>query len=73
MNPNVVIPPSNVEFGEQGGIFHVINEVLGQGQGVSIPDSEQVQVTVVLARMERSILLGNEEEQGCLGDFNGMM
>ena len=28
---NVVIPPSNVKFGEEGGVFHVIDEFQDKG------------------------------------------
>ena len=48
---NVVISPTNVEFGEQGGFFHVINEFGNQGERIGISDSVGVQVAVVLAGM----------------------
>ena len=47
---NVVISPSNVKFGEQGGFFHVINEFRDQGERIGISDSVGVQVVIVLAR-----------------------
>ena len=46
---NVVISPTNVEFGEQGGFFHVVNELRDQGEGIGISDGVGVQVAVVLA------------------------
>ena len=46
---NVVISPMNVEFGEQGGFFHVVDEFGDQGERVGISDSVGVQVAVVLA------------------------
>ena len=45
---NVVISPTNVEFGEQGGFFHVVNEFRDQGERIGISDSVGVQVAVVL-------------------------
>ena len=48
---NVVISPMNVEFGEQGGFFHVINELGDQGERIGVSDSVGVQVVVVLAGM----------------------
>ena len=46
---NVVISPTNVEFGEQGGFFHVIDEFGNQGERVGISDGVGVQVVVILA------------------------
>ena len=46
---NVVISPTNVEFGEQGGFFHVVDEFGDQGERIGISDSVRVQVAVVLA------------------------
>ena len=36
---NVVVFPVNVKLGEQGGFFHVINELGDQGERVGISDS----------------------------------
>ena len=46
---NVVISPMNVEFGEQGGFLHVVDELRDQGEGIGILDGVGVQVAVVLA------------------------
>ena len=46
---NVVIFPTNVEFGEQGGFFHVIDEFGDQRERIGISDGVGVQVVVVLA------------------------
>ena len=35
---NVVISPMNVELGEQGGFFHVIDEFGNQGERIGISD-----------------------------------
>ena len=51
LNANVVISPTNVEFGEQGGLFHVVDELRDQGEGIGISDGVGVQVVVVLAGM----------------------
>ena len=64
---NVVISPTNVKFGEQGGLLHVINEFRNEGEWISIPDSVGVQVAVILAWAKSSILLGYKEEGGGLG------
>ena len=46
---NVVISPTNVKFGEQGGFFHVVDEFGDQGERIGISDGVGVQVAVVLA------------------------
>ena len=49
LNVNVIISPTDVEFGEQGGFFHVVNEFRDQGERIGISDGVRVQVAVVLA------------------------
>ena len=66
---DVVISPMNVEFGEQGGLLHVIDEFQDEGEWVSISDSVGIQVAVILTWVKGSILLWYEEERGCLGRF----
>ena len=68
---DVVISPMNVEFGEQGGLLHVIDEFQDEGEWVSISDSVGIQVAVILTWAKGSILLWYEEERGCLGRFRG--
>ena len=49
LDANVVISPTNVEFGEQGGFFHVVDEFGDQGERIGVSDGVGVQVAVVLA------------------------
>ena len=49
LDVNVVISQMNVEFGEQGGFLHVIDEFRDEGEWVSISDSVGVQIAVILA------------------------
>ena len=35
---NVVISPTNVEFSEQGGFLHIINEFRDERKGVGVSD-----------------------------------
>ena len=35
---DIVVSPANVEFGKQGGLFHVINEFRDKGERVGILD-----------------------------------
>ena len=49
-NTDVVISPPDVEFCEEGGILHVVDEFRDKRQGVCIPDGVEIKVSVVLAR-----------------------
>ena len=49
LDANVVVSPTNVKFGEQGGFFHVVDEFRDQGERIGISDGVGVQVAVVLA------------------------
>ena len=66
---NVVISPTNVEFGEQGGFLHVIDEFQNEGEWIGISDSVGVQVAVILTWAKGSVLLWYKEEGGGLGGF----
>ena len=66
---NVVIPPSDVELHEKGGVFHIVNKFRDKGQWVHVVDGMGVTVSVILAGGKGTILLGNEEEWYCLRRF----
>ena len=68
-NVNVVISPTNVEFGEQGGLLHVIDVFQDEGEWIGISDSVGVQVAVILAWAKGSVLLWYKEEGRGLGEF----
>ena len=72
LNSDIVISPSYIKLGEDLGIFKFVNEVGNQGEGVCISDSMAVEVSVILARSEASILFLDEEERGSLGGFGWM-
>ena len=69
---DIVVSPSDVKFGEDL-VFHLINEILDQWEGVGVFDVVGVDVSVILAWSEgvRSILFINEEEGCCLGGVQG--
>ena len=69
LNLDIVISPLYVKLGEDLGVFKFVDEVRNQGEGVCISDSMAVEVSVILARSEASILFLNEEERGSLGGF----
>ena len=69
LNLDIVISSSYVKLGEDLGVFKFVDEVGDQGEGVCISDSMAVEVLVILAGSEASILFLNEEERGSLGGF----
>ena len=69
LDVDIVVSPLDVKFGEDLGVFHLINEVLDQWEGVGIFDGVGVDVSVILAWLEGvgGVLLIDEEEGCCLG------
>ena len=67
LDPYVVVPPSDVEFSKDLSISQVIYEVGDEGKGVGVVDGVFVDIAVVLAGAESSILLFHKEERGGLG------
>ena len=60
---NVVITPSNVEFGEQCRVLHVIDQLRDEGEGISIVNSVGVEILIVLTWSQGPVLLGYEEKR----------
>ena len=42
LDANIVIFPTNVKFGEQGGFFHVVDELGDQGERIGVLDGVRV-------------------------------
>jgi hypothetical protein len=63
-NTNVVVPPPNIEFGEDAGVLKMIDDIQGQGKGIPILDGKVIQLSVVLDKSESSILFLNEKDRG---------
>ena len=66
-NVNVVVPPSDVHLREVLSSFQFINEGGDEGQWVCILDRVFIEISIILAGVESSIFLLDEEEQGSLG------
>ena len=47
---NVVITPSNIEFGEQCGVLHIIDQLRDEGERIPVADSVGVEISIILAR-----------------------
>ena len=51
------------------GLLQFVNELLNQGQQVSVLVGHLIELPVVLHRLQGAILLLEEEEGGCHGTF----
>ena len=69
LDSNIVISPAYIKLGKDFGVFKFVNEVGNQGEGVCISNSVAIEISVVLARSEASILFFDEEERRGLGGF----
>ena len=72
LNPNIVVPPTNIEFGKMTSIFQLVHKVRDEGKGVGVTSGMFVEVVVVLARAEFAVLLFDKEEGGHLGGVGGV-
>ena len=59
----VVVSPAYVKFGEDLSISQFVYKVGDEGKRVGVSDGMFIDVTVVLAGVESSILLFNKEER----------
>ena len=69
LDSNIVISPAYIKLGKDFGVFKFVNEVGNQGEGVCVSDSVAIEILVVLARSEASILFFDKEERRGLGGF----
>ena len=70
-DPYVVISPLGIKFGEDLGVSQFIYEVGDEGKGVGVANGVFVDVTVVLARAESSILLLTKKNGEAWGELDG--
>ena len=63
----IVISPSNIELGEDLSISQFIYEVGDERKGIGVTDGVFVDIAIILAGAESSVLLFDEEEGGGLG------
>ena len=71
-NMDIIIPPANIEFGEDFCFLEFVNEIRDEEKGVCITDSVFIDIAVVLARAKTTILLFDKEEGGCLWGIQRM-
>ena len=68
---DIVITPLNIEFGEQCGVLHVIDQLRDEGERISIVNSVGVEIPIILTRSQGSVLLGYKEKRRGLWGFRG--
>jgi len=68
----VIETPSDVKLCEVLGSAELGDEFRDEREGVPVLDSYGVQRVIVLDQLERTILLFNEEHQGCNGGLGGL-
>ena len=66
LDTDVVVSPMNVELGEVVSIFQLVHKIGDERKGVGITGGMFVEVLVVLAGAEFTILLLDKEEEGYL-------
>ena len=59
----IVLPPLNVEFGEDLGVSQLVYKIRDEREGVGVVNGVFIDVTVVLAGAESSVFLLNKEER----------
>ena len=70
-NANVVIAPSNIKFGEQCGVLHIIDQLRDEGKRISIANGVGIEISIVLARSQGSVFFGHKEKWRGLWGFQG--
>ena len=68
---DIVITPSNIEFGEQCGVLHVIDQLRDEGERISVANSVGVEISIILTRSQSSVLLRYEEKRRGLWGLQG--
>ena len=68
---NVVITPSNIKFSEQCRVLHIIDQLRDEGKRIPVANSVGVEISIVLARSQGSVLLGHEEKWRGLWGLRG--
>ena len=67
LDADIVVPPADVKFSKQFGIFEFVDEVGDEGEWIGVAGGMFVQVSVILTGVEATVLLFDKEERRCLG------
>ena len=68
---DIIVPPSNIKFGEDFCPLEFIDEVGNEWERVCIMDSVFVNIAIVLAGSKTTVFLLDKEERGCLWRVGG--
>ena len=68
---NVVITPSNIKFSEQCRVLHIIDQLRDEGERIPVANSVGVEISIVLAWSQGSVLFGHKEKRRGLWGFQG--
>ena len=63
LDANVVVTPSNIKLGEQSRVHHIINQLRDEGERIPVANSVEVEISIVLAWSQGSVLFGYEEKR----------
>ena len=72
LDVDIVVSPSDIKLGEVFCILEFIDEVRDERERIGVLDGMLIQVVIILAGTEFSILLFDEEERGGLGRVGGV-
>jgi hypothetical protein len=61
---NIIVSPSYIELGEVSRALESMDEIVDEGEGVSIFSHDGVECSIVLDEAELTILLLDEEDWG---------
>lgn len=64
LDPDVVVFPPNVEFGEDLSFRQVVDNIRGERQRIAVFDCDRVELAVILYEAKFSIFLLDEEDRG---------
>ena len=68
---NVVIAPSNIKLGEQGRVLHIVDQLWDERERISVANGVGVEISIVLAWSQGSVLFGHKEKRRGLWRFRG--
>ena len=68
---NVVITPTNIELGEQCRVLHIIDQLRDEGERIPVANSVGIEISIVLAQSQGSVLFGYKEKRRGLWGLRG--
>ena len=69
---DIIVSPSDIEFGEDFHPLEFINKVGNEGKRICATDSVFIDIAIVLTGLEATVLLFDKEKSGCLWGVRGV-